>query len=162
MHRGLYYIYPEVNFYFGKAESTKGSGTIYHRHKTHRPKLDVNLAALYGPPNIKCEPKWTFPKGWKEGVAKFLIEACDSIPVHFSKVKDENIEKCKDAKTKCQPENLDFTVNHKVDIDTLPVLVWDLDHFSEEEIYHIETAVITTIWPYCNDETYRKRNYRTT
>ena len=42
-HRGLYYIYPEVNFYFGKA----ATNTVHNRHKTHRPKLDVDLAALY-------------------------------------------------------------------------------------------------------------------
>ena len=44
-HRGLYYIYPEKNFYFGKA----ATNTVINRHQTHRPKLDCDLATLYGP-----------------------------------------------------------------------------------------------------------------
>lgn len=151
MHRGLYYIYPEKNFYFGKAQSTKGAGTIYHRHQTHRPKLDVDLAELYGPQNIKKQPKWTFPKGFREGVVKYLIKENIAIPDNFiSFIDNDGIKKCK-------PANLNFTVTHTKDIETLPVLVWNLDHFSEESIDEIEESVITTIWPYCNNETYRKR-----
>ncbi len=45
-HRGLYYIYPEVNFYFGLAKSK--NATIIDRHKKHRAKLDVDLKRLYG------------------------------------------------------------------------------------------------------------------
>jgi len=159
MHRGLYYIYPEVNFYFGKAESKEGRGTVYYRHKTHRPKLDVDLRALYGPEKIKCEPNWKFPKGFREGVAKYLLKGDVSIPDHF-KI-DKKSGRCKNGNYRCRPSNLDFKDKHKiehiVEIDTLPVLVWNLNHLSEKAIKEIESAVITTIWPYCNDETYRKR-----
>ena len=48
-HRGLYYIYPEKNFYFGKA----ATNTVVNRHMTHRPKLDVDLSKLYGPAKEK-------------------------------------------------------------------------------------------------------------
>lgn len=159
LHRGLYYIYPEKNFYFGKAQSTKGGGTVYHRHKTHRPKLDVDLAALYGPPTIKQEPKWTFPNGFREGVVKFLLEGDVSIPDHFIRIKDEHGKPIKDekGKTRCKPGVLYFPVEHKVNIDTLPVLVWNLDHLGEYAIKEIEKSVITTIWPYCNHPTYLKR-----
>lgn len=142
-HRGLYYIYPEVNFYFGKA----ATNTVINRHQTHRPKLDVNLGELYSTPIEKVEPKWMFPEGWKEGVCKYIIEGVDSIPSHYVKI----------GKKRVAPGVLDFPVQHKVDVDTLPVLVWNLDHLSAEQISHIEEAIIPVIWPYCNNETYRKR-----
>lgn len=142
-HRGLYYIYPEVNFYFGKA----ATNTVINRHHTHRPKLDVDLATLYSTPVEKAEPKWQFPEGWKEGVCKYIIEGVDTIPNHYVKI----------GKKRVAPGVLNFPVKHKVDIDTLTVLVWNLDHLTPEQISKIEKAVIPTIWPYCNNETYRKR-----
>jgi len=142
-HRGLYYIYPEVNFYFGKA----ATNTVHNRHKTHRPKLDVDLAALYSTPKEKKEPKWIFPNGWKEAVRQFIIEDTGPIPDHYVKTDRGTVV----------PGVLDFPVRHLVDIDTLPVLVWDLEHCSPEQISCIEDRVIHLIWPYANDETYRRR-----
>ena len=142
-HRGLYYIYPEVNFYFGKA----ATNTVHNRHKTHRPKLDVNLAALYSTPIEKKEPKWIFPEGWKEAVRKFIIEDTGPIPDHYTKTDRGTVV----------PNVLDFKVQHKVDIDTLSVLVWNLEHLDSKKISDIEDGIITTIWPYANDESYRKR-----
>jgi hypothetical protein len=142
-HRGLYYIYPEVNFYFGKA----ATNTVINRHYTHRPKLDVDLAALYSTPVEKVEPKWMFPEGWKEGVCKYIIEGVDTIPSHYVKV----------GKKRVAPGVLNFPVKHKVDVDNLTVLVWNLDHLTAKQISEIEEAVIPKIWPYCNNETYRKR-----
>jgi hypothetical protein len=142
-HRGLYYIYPEVNFYFGKA----ATNTVINRHQTHRPKLDVDLAALYSTPVEKAEPKWQFPEGWKEGVCKYIIEDVDTIPSHWVKV----------GKKRVAPGVLNFPVKHKVDVDNLTVLVWNLDHLTPEQISNIEKAVIPKIWPYCNNETYKKR-----
>lgn len=142
-HRGLYYIYPEVNFYFGKA----ATNTVINRHKTHRPKLDVDLATLYGNPVEKNEPKWTFPAGWKQGVCKFIIDGVDFIPSHWVKV----------GHKKVKPGTLDLEVKHIVDVDKLTVIVWNLDHLTSSEIANIENAVILKLWPYCNDETYRLR-----
>lgn len=142
-HRGLYYIYPEVNFYFGKA----ATNTVHNRHKTHRPKLDVDLATLYSTPVEKREPKWIFPEGWKEAVRRFLIEDPGEIPSHYVKT----------GRGTVVPGVLNFPVRHLVDVDTLPVMVWDLDHLSSSQISQIEDKVITTIWPYANDETYRMR-----
>lgn len=142
-HRGLYYIYPEQNFYFGKA----ATNTVINRHQTHRPKLDVDLACLYSTPVEKVEPKWMFPEGWKEGVCKYIIEGVDHIPSHYVKI----------GKKLVAPGVLDFPVTHKVDVDTLTVLVWNLDHLTARQISEIEEAVIPKIWPYCNNETYRKR-----
>ena len=144
-HRGLYYIYPEVNFYFGKA----ASNTVVGRHRTHRLKLDVNLAGLYSTPIEKVEAKDKFPEGWKEGVCKYIIEGVDNIPSHFERIGPKRVK----------PGVLDFPVKHKVDVDSLPVLVWNLDHLTAKQISEIEEAVIPAIWPYCNNETYvlRKR-----
>jgi len=142
-HRGLYYIYPEVNFYFGKA----AANTVHNRHKTHRPKLDVDLAALYSTPIEKVEPKWIFPEGWKEGVRKYIIEDTGPIPDHWVRV----------DKRRVAPGVLDHPVTHKVDVDSLTVLVWDLEHLTAEEISELEDRIIETIWPYCNDETYVRR-----
>ena len=144
-HRGVYYIYPEKNFYFGLAKGGKG-GTVFHRNQTHRPKLDVNLTRLYGNPIEKKQARWTFPENWKEGVCKYIIKGADSIPSHSKK-----------TKTGVKPGVLEFKVVHKVEIDTLPVIVWNLDNFKEKEIKKKKKKVITTIWPYCNFETYKKR-----
>lgn len=143
VHRGLYYIYPEKNFYFGKA----ATNTVRNRHATHRPKLDVDLRQLYGTPVEKCQPKWTFPQGWKEGVCRYIIEGVDLIPDHWQRVGVKRVA----------PGVLDFPVRHKVNVDTLPVLVWDLEHLSPAEIHEIERWVISAIWPYCNAETARLR-----
>jgi len=143
LHRGLYYIYPEKNFYFGKA----ATNTVHNRHKTHRPKLDVDLAALYSTPKEKKEPKWIFPEGWKEAVRQYIIEDRGPIPNHYVKTDRGTVV----------PGVLDYAVKHLVDVDTLPVLVWNLDHLSAEDIGRIEDTIITRIWPYANDETYRRR-----
>jgi len=143
-HRGLYYIYPEQNFYFGKA----ATNTVHNRHKTHRPKLDVDLRALYSTVKEKKEPKWIFPEGWKEGVRRFIIEDSGEIPSHYIKTSRGTVV----------PGVLDFPVTHKVDVDTLPVLVWNLDHLTPGQISSLEKKINVTIWAYCNTETYKRRH----
>jgi hypothetical protein len=90
---------------------------------------------------------WIYPKGWKEGVRKYIIEDSGDIPDHAVKVGPKQYG----------PGVLDFPVTHKVDIDTLPVLLWNLDHLTYEQISSIEELVIERLEPYCNDETYQKR-----
>lgn len=143
MHRGLYWIYPEVNMYVGKA----ATNSVHLRHKTHRAKLDVDLAGLYSTPREKKEPKWVFPQGWKAAVRKFIIEDTGEIPSHYTKTDRGTVV----------PGVLDFPVKHKVDIDTLPVLVWDLEHLTAKQISAIEDALIESVEPYANTETHRKR-----
>jgi hypothetical protein len=144
VHRGLYWIYPEVNFYFGKAASN--THTVHDRHKTHRPKLDVDLRTLYSTPKEKKQATWSFPKGWKEAVRKFIIEDQGEIPDHYVKTDRGTV----------LPGVLDYPVKHKVDIDTLPVLVWNLEHLTPKQISAIEDDIIVSIWPHANDETYKK------
>jgi hypothetical protein len=142
-HRGLYFIYPEVNFYFGKA----ATNTVINRHHTHRPKLDVDLATLYSTPVEKVEPKWQFPEGWKAGVCKYIVEGVTEIPSHWQRI----------GRKKVAPGVLDFPVRHRVDVDKLTVMVWNLDHLSGTDIGRIEKRVIPALWPYCNTETHLKR-----
>ena len=145
-HRGLYYIYPELNFYFGLAKDKKA--TIIKRNEKHRAKLDVNLKKLYGPPIKKKQPTITFPKGWQEGICKYIIDGVDNIPQYFKKIDDGCVE----------PIYWDFSVKHLIDVDKIEVIVWNLDKYPPETIQAIEDEVIETIYPYCNTETSILRN----
>ena len=142
-HPGLYWIYPEVNFYFGKA----ATNTVHNRHKSHRAKLDVDLAAMYSTPQEKKQPKWIFPAGWKAAVRKFIIEDTGDIPDHWVKTDRGTVI----------PGVLDFPVKHRVAVDTLPVWVWNLEHLYPDQIAKLETAIIQEIQSYANSETHRKR-----
>ncbi len=142
-HKGLYYFH-ENNFYFGLAKT----GNIIGRHKTHRPKLNVDLRALYGPLKIKKQVKYTFPKGWRDGVRKFIIEDKGIIPDNFIRI----------SKDKIKPGVMDYPLSHKVNVKDLKLLLWNLDHYTSEEIKNLESEIIEKIEPYCNHETYKKRN----
>ena len=145
-HRGLYYIYPELNFYFGL--SSKKNATIIARHETHRAKLDVNINKLFGPARKKKEPSLQFPIGWQEGICKYIIDEVDEIPQYFKKTVDGFVE----------PIYLDFSVKHLIDVDKIQVIIWNLNEYPPETIEAIEDKVIETIYPYCNKETAILRN----
>jgi hypothetical protein len=95
----------------------------------------------------KKEPKWTFPQGWKEGVIKYIIEGVAHIPSHYNGKKGVEVT----------PGVLHFPVKHRVNVDTLPVLVWDLNDLIPVRIGNLQTAIIRELQPYCNSETYRAR-----
>ena len=136
--QGMYYFY-ENNFYVGIAST----GTIWDRHKTHRPKFDVDLNGLW-------KGHWAFSDAWQEGVRKYyLSEDCGPIPFVMRKNKDH----------KPYPEGFTFPVKHNVDTDDIKVLIWDLSHLRPWEIEMIEDIVIYKLWPYTNDESYKKRQY---
>lgn len=143
-HIGLYYIYPEKNFYFGKA--TKGNNII-KRHYSHKAKMDVNLRWLYSKPRIKVQPRSVFPEGWKAGVLKYLVEGVDQIPDHFVRLGPKQVA----------PGVLDFPVKHIVDTEQITVLLWDLSHLTDAQIGDIEQGVINALLPYCNTETHQMR-----
>ena len=46
---------------------------------------------------------------------------------------------------------------YKIDPKKIPVLVWNLDHLTSKQISDIEKEVIKQLYPYCNTETYKKR-----
>ncbi len=138
--RGLYYIYPEVNFYFGMT-SSRTNTICGSRFKPHYAKLKVDLSAMYGPPVPKKEPQWPFPEAWKRGVIKHLLEpGVDRIPSHYAGTNKKAVT----------PANLNFRVKHRVNPDNLLVLVWNLNHLNPEEIKSLETAIIDKLRPCCN------------
>ena len=57
------------------------------------------------------------------------------------------------------PEGFTFPVKHNVDTDDIKVLIWNLSHLTPWEIEMIEDIVIYKLWPYTNDESYKKRQY---
>ena len=111
-------------------------------------QLNVDLRALYGPLKIKKQVKYSFPKVWKDGVRKFIIEDKGIIPDNFIRI----------SKDKIKPGVMDCPVIHKVNVKDLKLLVWNLDHYTSEEIKNLESEIIEKIEPYCNNETYKKRN----
>jgi hypothetical protein len=149
-HRGLYYIWPEKNFYLGLAKSPDAQ-ISFKRMDTHVLKLNVDLRGLYcgkgDNRQIKKEPYKQFPEGWREGVSKYLLEGSPIIPIHFKKT----------PSGKVKPINLDFKCRLKFDPMNLPVLLWNLNHLEPHQIKTLETKIIKTIWPFCNNETYKIR-----
>ena len=136
--QGMYYFY-ENNFYVGIAST----GNIWDRHKTHRPKFDVDLNALW-------KGHWAFSDAWQDGVRKYyLAEDPGPIPFKMRKNKDHYP----------YPEGFNFPVKHNVNTDDIKVLIWDLSHLRPWEIEMIEKIVIYKLWPYTNDESYKKRQY---
>ena len=136
--KGMYYFY-ENNFYLG----ISSKGTIYERHKTHKPKFDVNLHLLW-------KNHWDFSKVWQEGVKKFYLEK-DPGPIPFIKRKNKN--------HRPYPEGFEFHVIHKINTDNIKVLIWNMDHLPPWQIEMIEKIAIYKLWLYCNDETSSRRKY---
>lgn len=145
VHRGLYYIYPEVNFYFGKCHSP--TATVFGRfYKNHGSKLRANPAELYGPPSRKVQPRIETPQGWREGVARFIYSDMPEYPEYYRKVGPRQVE----------PVIKENRYTPVVNIADISVLVWNMSD-DPKTISDVETAVIAAIEPYCNTETYKKR-----
>jgi len=161
MFRGLYYIDPARNFYFGLGKS-ETSLIATGRMNTHVLKLTVDLASLYGSVDEKCEPFKQFPAGWNYAMRKHYInENAQPIPSHFVKVPTQEIPQGKGGKTGkkwVKPGVLDYPITYRegIDVMQLPVVLWNLNQFTPQQIKEIETAVIKAIQPEANDETYKK------
>lgn len=144
--RGFYWIWPDVNFYFGIAASI--TANVTNRFKTHLMKLRVALAEMYGPLKEKKQPKKTYPINWIDGVLTFIIEAIEPFPEWYVKTDRGTV----------LPGQFDFKFKHKVDPDTLPVTVFKVSQdVPPQDIKDAETEIIELMEPYANDETYRKR-----
>ena len=55
------------------------------------------------------------------------------------------------------PEGFNFPVKHNVNTDDIKVLIWNLSHLNPWEIEMIEDIVIYKLWPYTNDESYKRQ-----
>lgn len=139
--RGMYYFY-EKNFYLG----ISSKGNILERHKTHKPKFDIDLFSLW-------KNHWDFSKAWQEGVKKFYLKK-DPGPIPFFKRKNKNHNP--------YPKGFDFQVTHKISTENIKVLIWNMEHLAPWQIEMIEKIAIYKLWPYCNDETFKKRKFKKT
>jgi len=73
-------------------------------------------------------------------VIKHLLDGVKAIPSHYEGSMKKGVTSA----------NLDFKVKHRVDVDSLPVLVWNLNHLKREEIKELETDIIAKLRPCCN------------
>ena len=135
-HRGIYLLFQTVDnapvfYYIGLAKSP--TATIYNRFQTHYAKLTVNLVKLYGTLVQKKETRWQFPKGWREGIKAHFLSNVDDIPDYWSGRQKHDF---------IQPINHEWIPIFKVEIDHLPLLLWNLNHLTPEQIDSLETSMI--------------------
>lgn len=144
-HTGLYFIFQKspvdgfIYYYIGIA--TRGN-TVTNRFQPHYAKLTVDLAAMYG--NVDTERKetrWQFPKNWRSGVKQHFLNNPDDIPDYWSGKQKKDVIK---------PANLDWKPDFKVDVKSLPVLIWDLTGFDAKQIDALETAFVRVFNPFFN------------
>ncbi|MCX7594189.1 MAG: hypothetical protein N2235_10575 [Fischerella sp.] len=141
-HRGLYYIYPEMNMYFGKASGPKAS--IHARFQPHYFKLKAAINKFF-----QYIPKaaWSFPAGWREGVRRFLLDPASILPEP-------------QRRGTVHPDAAAFQPQFKngINVDAIPVAIWDLSHLTDQQISAIEKNVLRgPLNPFCNTETHRLR-----
>jgi hypothetical protein len=145
-HTGLYIIYTDTPegtkfYYLGIAT---GSNSIRNRFQPHYAKLTVNLAAMYGPnTNDRAkETRWKFPKNWRKGVRQHFLDNPDDIPDYWIRNQNQGIK----------PANLDWKPQWKqgVEIDNLPVVIWNLNYLNAQQIDALETALILSLKPVFN------------
>lgn len=145
-HTGIYFIFERVQdpagfIYYYVGIATKGN-TIHNRFQPHYAKLTVNLRAMYG--NVDSERKetrWQFPKNWRKGIKQHFLNNPDDIPDYWTG---------RQRKELIQPANLDYAPQFKKNVDTLPVLVWDLNHLDARTIDSLETALVREFRPVFN------------
>lgn len=144
-HTGVYFIFQKspidgfIYYYIGIA--TKGN-TVTNRFQPHYAKLTVDLAAMYG--NVDSERKetrWQFPKNWKSGVKQHFLNNPDDIPDHWTG---------KQRKEVIKPANLEWKPDFKIDVKSLPVLVWDLSGVDPKSIDQLETSLVRAFRPFFN------------
>ena len=139
-HRGLYFISPEMNLYFGKASGANAS--IHARFQPHYSKLKVALKKF-----SQYIPKaaWSFPAGWREGIRRFILDPTSILPEPNSPNFD--------------PTSFEPKFKNGINIDSMPVAIWDLSYLSPKQISDIEKHVLRgSLQPFCNTETHRARN----
>ena len=145
-HTGIYFIFerskdPLGYIYYYVGIATKGN-TIHNRFQPHYAKLTVNLSSMYG--NVDSERKetrWQFPKNWRKGVQQHFLHNTDPIPDYWTGRQRKEVIK---------PANLDYKAHFKVNVDTLPVLIWDLGHLDAKTIDSLETALVREFRPVFN------------
>ena len=143
-HTGLYFIFqklPEGYIYYYTGIATKGN-TVNKRFQPHYAKLTVNLPAMYGKlDRLSRETQWQFPKNWRKGVKQHFLNNTDDIPDYWTGRQKHDI---------LQPANLDWKPDFKVNVNDLPVMVFDLKEFNAQQIDDLETGFIRVFKPVFN------------
>lgn len=159
-HTGIYFIYGrDVNtndlayFYIGLAgrKDASSNQNILQRFETHYYKLTADLVTLWGgdPNQVKDEPKWQFPAEWRKGVSQQFLGG-QEIPAHFQQTGTTRVNKAGKVKKLVTSANLDFVPQFQRDPMQLPMLIWNLDDFSYQEIEYTETSMIRAFRPLFN------------
>lgn len=143
-HTGLYFIFQKTDsgyIYYYTGIATKGN-TIHKRFQPHHAKLTVNLPAMYGKlDRISKETQWQFPKNWRKGVKQHFLNNIDDIPDYWIGKQRRDV---------LQPANLDWKPEFKLDVNSLPVMIFDLASFTPQQIDALETAFIKVFKPIFN------------
>lgn len=143
-HTGLYFIFqqsPAGYIYYYTGIATKGN-SIHKRFQPHYAKLTVNLPAMYGKlDRLSRETQWQFPKNWRAGVKQHFLNNTDDIPDYWEGKQRRDILK---------PANHDWKPDFKVDVNSLPVMVFNLTGATPKQIDDLETAFIRVFKPVFN------------
>jgi hypothetical protein len=143
-HNGLYFIFqktPDGYIYYYTGIATKNN-SVHKRFQPHYAKLTVNLPAMYGKlDRISKETQWQFPKNWRTGVKQHFLNNKDDIPDYWQGKQRHDVLK---------PANLDWKPEFKLDVNVLPVMVFDLSGYSAAQIDALETAFIKVFKPVFN------------
>jgi hypothetical protein len=152
LHVGHYLI--GANFYLGIA---RGNNSVRARFKPHYAKLMARFDWLFHAKNNvtaeqarakvhKSSAHWKIGEGWKALLRDVLLEECSEFPEYFRK-----------TERGYEAGDLEFNCKHKIDVDSIPVMVWNLEHLTYTQIKDLETALIEVLEPYANAETHKKR-----
>lgn len=159
-HTGIYFIYgKDINtgdlayFYIGLAgrKDSSSSQNILQRFETHYYKLMVDLPTLWGgdAQQVKDEPKWQFPAGWRKGISQQFLGG-QEIPNYYKPTGTTRVNSSGKVKKLVTADNLDFVPKFVRDPMDLPMLIWNLDDFSYKEIEYTETSMIRAYRPLFN------------
>jgi hypothetical protein len=151
-HTGHYWI--GDNYYFGRA---MGSQKVKGRFKPHYAKLNARFDWLFAASCKLTEEQarakihnssahWKIGEGWKDLHRDILIDNCPEFPKYF-----------RETPRGFEAGDFHFPAKPKVDIDSMKVIVWNLNHLTAEQIASLEKEVIRTIWPYANSDTHDRR-----
>ena len=137
-HTGIYVLYRTRTLYVGLASE---GNTIHNRFQPHYAKLTVDLPALYGGLNQpKKETRWQFPRNWRKGMKEEFLLNEDDIPNYWIG---------QQKKDYLQPANLDWRPRFRpgVDVNAIPVVIWNLNHLSSTDIDSLETLLVQSLKP---------------
>ena len=141
-HTGIYVPYSAAKVYY-VGIATEGN-TIHNRFQSHYAKFTVDLPALYGnTERARKETRWQFPMNWRKGIREEFLLNEGEIPNYWIGQQKKEI---------IAPANLNWRPRFKegVDVDSIPVAIWNLDHLDPATIDSVETLLVQILHPMFN------------